>query len=278
MRHLNHLFITFLLMLCAHDATAQETNTFTVDLWPDTPAVASVNAADTARLYVFLPATPARQPRRAVLICPGGGYTHLALDYEGTAWAPYFNSMGIAAIVLKYRMPHGDRRVPVSDAEEALRVIHANADAWGIDPADIGIMGSSAGGHLATTIATHTDAALRPAFSILCYPVVSLDPALTHSGSRSNFLGADATADDEHAYSNATQVADDTPRAIVLLSADDGAVNPRNGIDYCTALLAHGVPAALHVYPSGGHGWGMRTSFLYHTDMLADLRSWLHSF
>ena len=122
-------------------------------------------------LRVFLPA-PELATGRAVVACPGGGYSHLAVDHEGYDWAPYFNKQGIALIVLKYRMPKGDRTLPISDAEAAMKIVRDSADVWNLNPNDIGIMGSSAGGHLASTIATHARPELRPNFQILFYPVI----------------------------------------------------------------------------------------------------------
>ena len=117
---------------------------------------------------------------RAVVACPGGGYSHLAVDHEGYDWAPYFNKQGIALIVLKYRMPNGDRTLPISDAEAAMKIVRDSADVWNLNPRDIGIMGSSAGGHLASTIATHAKPELRPDFQILFYPVITMDKSYTH--------------------------------------------------------------------------------------------------
>ncbi|MDR0892503.1 MAG: GDSL-type esterase/lipase family protein [Mediterranea sp.] len=226
---------------------------------------------------VFLP--PAQLATgRAVVACPGGGYQHLAMDHEGYDWAPYFNSQGIALIVLKYRMPHGNRTFPIADAEAAMKLARDSADVWNLNPRDIGIMGSSAGGHLASTIATHTQEALRPDFQILFYPVITMDKAYTHRGSHDNLLGPDASADLEKEYSNEKQVTAETPRAFLALSDDDHTVPPANGVNYYLALNKHGVPASLFVYPKGGHGWGFRAGFTYHKEMLADLTAWLNSF
>lgn len=134
---------------------------------------------DTPSLRVFLPA-PELATGRAIVACPGGGYGGLAVNHEGYDWAPYFNKQGIALIVLKYRMPHGDRTLPISDAEAAMKMARDSADVWNLNPYDIGIMGSSAGGHLASTIATHTRPELRPNFQILFYPVITMDKSYTH--------------------------------------------------------------------------------------------------
>lgn len=249
-----------------------------VPLWPAGPAVAGADAADTARVEVFLPVSAPEAGARAVVICPGGGYDHLAFDNEGRAWAAFFNARGIAAIVLKYRMPHGTAAVPVSDATEALRLTRRRAAEWHINPADVGIMGSSAGGHLATTIATHAAAADRPAFQILFYPVVSMDRAITHAGSRKHFLGADAGKEREQEFSNALHVGAATPRAFITLADDDTAVPPVNGVDYYIALTRFGIPAQIAVWPRGGHGFGMKATFPYHAEMLQALSEWLETF
>ncbi len=250
-------------------------NPIVMDLWQGKPQEKGKDAQDTARVTVYL---PTRSTGRAILICPGGGYEHLAMTYEGHDWAPFFNSMGIAAVVLKYRMPHGKTAVPISDAEQAMRLIRSHAAEWNIDPNDVGIMGFSAGGHLASTIATHAKADALPNFQILFYPVISMDPELGHMGSHNNLLGGKAKKKDEILYSNDIQVSRLTPPALILLSNDDGAVPPLNGVNYYTALHKLDIPASLIVYPTGGHGWGLKSTFAYHLEMLMNLRSWLNSF
>ena len=228
-------------------------------------------------LRVFLPA-PELATGRAVVACPGGGYSGLAVNHEGYDWAPYFNKQGIALIVLKYRMPKGDRTLPISDAEAARKMVRDSADVWNLNPNDIGIMGSSAGGHLASTIATHAPEALRPNFQILFYPVITMDKSFTHMGSHDNLLGKDASADLEKEFSNEKQVTKETPRAFIVYSDDDKVVPPANGVNYYLALNKKGVPSVLHIYPTGGHGWGIREDFLYKSEMQNELTSWLRSF
>ena len=228
-------------------------------------------------LRVFLPA-PELAKGRAVVACPGGGYSGLAVNHEGYDWAPYFNKQGIALIVLKYRMPKGDRTLPISDAEAAMKMVRDSADVWNLNPNDIGIMGSSAGGHLASTIATHAPEALRPNFQILFYPVITMDKSFTHMGSHDNLLGKDASADLEKEFSNEKQVTKETPRAFIVYSDDDKVVPPANGVNYYLALNKKGVPSVLHIYPTGGHGWGIREDFLYKSEMQNELTSWLRSF
>ena len=228
-------------------------------------------------LRVFLPA-PELATGRAVVACPGGGYSGLAVNHEGYDWAPYFNKQGIALIVLKYRMPKGDRTLPISDAEAAMKMVRDSADVWNLNPNDIGIMGSSAGGHLASTIATHAPEALRPNFQILFYPVITMDKSFTHMGSHDNLLGKDASADLEKEFSNEKQVTKETPRAFIVYSDDDKVVPPANGVNYYLALNKKGVPSVLQIYPTGGHGWGIREDFLYKSEMQNELTSWLRSF
>lgn len=228
-------------------------------------------------LRVFLPA-PELATGRAVVACPGGGYSGLAVNHEGYDWAPYFNKQGIALIVLKYRMPKGDRTLPISDAEAAMKMVRDSADVWNLNPNDIGIMGSSAGGHLASTIATHAPEALRPNFQILFYPVITMDKSFTHMGSHDNLLGKDASVDLEKEFSNEKQVTKETPRAFIVYSDDDKVVPPANGVNYYLALNNKGVPSVLHIYPTGGHGWGIREDFLYKSEMQNELTSWLRSF
>ena len=228
-------------------------------------------------LRVFLPA-PELATGRAVVACPGGGYSGLAVNHEGYDWAPYFNKQGIALIVLKYRMPKGDRTLPISDAEAAMKMVRDSADVWNLNPNDIGIMGSSAGGHLASTIATHAPEALRPNFQILFYPVITMDKSFTHMGSHDNLLGKDASADLDKEFSNEKQVTKETPRAFIVYSDDDKVVPPANGVNYYLALNKKGVPSVLHIHPTGGHGWGIREDFLYKSEMQNELTSWLRSF
>lgn len=269
----------FLLMAGLFAATfaACAQKQFSLDLWPSGAPTDNGDPADTARAYVFLPER-AKSTGRAVVICPGGGYGRLAMQHEGYDWAPFFNERGIAAVVLKYRMPHGRHEVPASDAEAALRLVRRNAAAWGIKPGEVGIMGFSAGGHLASTVATRGRGEARPDFQILFYPVISMLPDTTHRGSHDALLGADAPRRLELAYSNDLAADAATPRAFIALSDDDTGVMPLNGVSYYAALKRHGVAASLHVFPSGGHGWGMNSYFKSHDVMLRLLADWLRSF
>ena len=212
----------------------------------------------------------------AIIMCPGGGYARLAMNHEGHDMAPWLNAQGITYIVLKYRMPNGHYEVPLSDAEQAIRLVRQHAKEWNIRPDRIGIMGASAGGHLAASLATlYSSNETRPDFQILFYPVISMVPGVTHGGSRQNLLGNNPSQELEDKYTLEKQVNAHTPQAFIMLSADDGAVPPANGIHYFEALLQHQVPATLHVYPTGGHGWGFRDAFTYKRQWTGELEKWL---
>jgi acetyl esterase/lipase len=214
---------------------------------------------------------------KAVVICPGGGYAGLASRHEGTLVAQWLVKQGIAGIILKYRMPNGHKEVPLDDAQQALRYVRAHASEWGLRPDKIGIAGFSAGGHLASTASTHFSTAgvsSRPDFSILFYPVITTD-FTTHGGSRNNLLSNAPTPEDLHTFSNDKQVNVNTPPAILLLSDDDRAVLPENSIRYYQALKANGIRASLHIFPTGGHGWGLREDFTYYPQVTALLAAWL---
>ncbi len=273
-------------IFCAFSANAQQ-KPFDIDLWqnglPNSNGIDKTQPYDDSKqnfkpsIRVFLPDAN-KATGRAVVCCPGGGYSHLAMDHEGYQWASFFNERGIALIVLKYRMPHANTEVPISDAKEALRLVRENAQKWNIDPKQVGIMGSSAGGHLASIVSTHSDAATAPNFQILFYPVVTFDYTYTHKGSRHGLIGENASQEMVDLYSNEKQVTPQTPPAIMLLSDDDTVVPSPNSVNYYLALRKNNVKASMYIYPSGGHGWGIRENFKYHNEMLSDLSAWLKSF
>lgn len=271
--------LTAMLLLMSVAAFAQKGTK--MDLWPKGAPNNNGDEKDKAELTVYLPDAK-KATGRAVVCCPGGGYSHLAMDHEGHQWATFFNNQGIALIVLKYRMPHGNYKIPISDAEEALKTVRHNAVDWHIDRNNVGIMGFSAGGHLASTIATHSKADAAPNFQILFYPVITMDPAFTHKGSHDNFLGTDRSKKEmkklEYEYSNDIQVNRTTPRVFLALSDDDRAVPAANGFNYYSECYRHDVPASIHIYPTGGHGWGYRESFAFHYQMVFELKAWLDSF
>jgi acetyl esterase/lipase len=238
----------------------------------DTSDIVRVSNVQKPDLAVFLPSKK-NATGEAVIICPGGGYHILAYDWEGIDIARWLNSKGIAAFVLKYRLPVAScnivpRESPLMDAQRAMRIVRSRAAAWNVAPGKIGIMGFSAGGHLASTLSTHFDpgnpaspdpverVSCRPDFSILMYPVISFGK-FTHSGSRTALLGEDPDPELVKYYSNELQVTDDTPPAILIHAGDDPGVPVENSILYYEALQAHQVPAELHIYPSGGHGFSL---------------------
>lgn len=261
------ILLSFCVFL-ALSTQAQNTRKFTLNITHD----------GASTLTCFLPEA-AKATGRSVVVCPGGGYATLSMQHEGTDWAEYFNNQGIACFVLKYRLPHGDRSLPISDAENAIRLVRDSAASWHLNPYDVGIMGFSAGGHLASTVCTHADFASRPDFAILFYPVISMDPNKGHSGSSYNLLGQEGVKNNQlvNAYSNERQVRRHlTPPAIILLANDDRAVPPvTNGVAYYIAMRNAGNECSLHIYPEGGHGWGFNKDFKYHDIMLSDLSSWL---
>ena len=263
------------MMLVSTIAAAQKGTE--INLWPDGPRTNNGDPNDMAKVTVFLPDAK-KATGRAIVCCPGGGYTHLAWEKEGTAWAPFFNGQGIALIVLKYRMPHGNYTVPAEDAEEAMKLVRSHAEEWHINPNDIGIMGFSAGGHLASTIATHSKGKAAPNFQILFYPVISMEQGVTHQGSCDNLLGKKPKRKLIAHYSNEQHVHKSSPRAFIALASDDKAVPPVNSLAYYEELLNNKVPATLHIYPSGGHGFGILQSFTYHFEMMLELKAWLRSF
>ena len=221
---------------------------------------------------------PVKNPNgMAIIACPGGGYARLAMNHEGHDMAAWMGAQGITYVVLKYRMPNGHHEVPLSDAEQAIRLVRAHASEWGINPARIGIMGASAGGHLAASLATlYSSEETRPDFQILFYPVISMNPQVTHAGSRENLIGKNPTPELEKRYTLEKQVNARTPQAFIMLSADDRSVPPANGIHYFEALLTNGVSGcSLHVYPSGGHGWGFRDGFTFKRQWTGELEKWL---
>jgi len=226
--------------------------------------------------YQYFRVANDNQKRPCVIICPGGGYAILAAGHEGSDVAKYFNSIGVNALVLKYRIPNADNQIdktiaPLQDAQQAILLARTNAGSWGIDENKIGIMGFSAGGHLAASLANHyndvkienpTKVSLRPDFQILIYPVISFGPE-GHEGSRINLIGNASDAKTVKAidyFSNEKQITKDTPPAFLVHSKDDDAVPVANAIHYYDNLIANKVPAELYLYEKGGHGYGMKNS------------------
>ncbi len=243
-----------------------------VTIW-DTSDIVRVRNVQKPDIAIFLPSKK-NASGEAVVICPGGGYHILAYDLEGSDIARWLNSKGIAAFVLKYRLPGSSNNIvpelsPLMDAQRALRMVRANANKWNVDPGKIGIMGFSAGGHLASTLSTHYDAgdkdspdpveqiSCRPDFSILIYPVISFSDDVTHRGSRTSLLGENPDPKLVEYYSNELQITEDTPPAILIHSADDAAVPVQNSLLYYDAIRKNSHQSELHVYPYGGHGYSL---------------------
>ncbi len=251
-------------------------------LWDENPADTSAVKIEAIRANDFTcdPAITAYVPKKpngkAIIMCPGGAYAWEAMDHEGHGMAEWFNSQGITYVVLKYRLPQGKYEIPLTDAEQAVRLVRSHAAEWGVDPSKVGIMGASAGGHLASTLATHySSKETRPDFQVLFYPVITMDPTYTHGGSRANLLGENPSKELQDKYSNELQVTPDTPKAFIMLSSDDGAVPVANGVNYYMALLKNNVRASLHAYPEGGHGWGYGDGFIYKHQWKEELEKWL---
>lgn len=262
MKHLKKFAMAFVFCLAGTAAVSAQT---------DEPRMIKI---DNPKMTVFLPAKNLATGR-AVVAYPGGGYHFHATGHEGFDWVPFYNNLGIAYAVVEYSFPNGNKSLPYNDAIAAIKLVRDSAEVWHINPHDVGVMGSSAGGHLASTVATHADSLTRPDFQILFYPVISMDKKITHKGSRNRLLGENAKEADVLEYSNELKVTKDTPRAIMLLSDDDKTVDPDNSVRYYNALHAAGVSASIIIYPTGAHGWGYKRAFKYHDAMLAQLTAWL---
>lgn len=241
-------------------------------LWPEgAPGAQGSEEVDQPALWVFLP--PAETANgAAVVICPGGGYAHLAYGHEGKEIAEWFNARGVAAFVLRYRLaPRYQHPAPMQDVQRALRTVRARAEFWRLDPQRVGVMGFSAGGHLASTAATHFDAgqsdasdpiekvSCRPDFAILCYPVVAFGTEYVHGGSQKNLLGTAPDAALVELLANHKQVTPQTPPTFMFHTNADTAVVPENSVLFFLALRKAKVPAELHIYESGRHGLGLAT-------------------
>lgn len=226
-------------------------------------------------LFIYTPDKD-KNTGKAVILCPGGAYSGLAIDHEGHDIAKWLASEGVTGIVLKYRMPHGDSSLPIEDANNAVKIVKGMSDKLGINKGGVGLAGFSAGGHLASTVATHwTDSIERPDFSILFYPVISSRKDCIHAFSFANLLGEKATASDYAEYSNELQVNPSTPPTLLLLSDDDNAVPSMNSVLYYEALKRNGVDAAIYIFPVGGHGWGYKDSFPYKDAWKSLMLSWI---
>jgi acetyl esterase/lipase len=262
----------------------------TLALWEKgAPDAIGKEPADIPNVRVFLPSKD-KATGAAVVICPGGGYGHLADTYEGVDVAHWFNSIGVAGVVLKYRLaPRYHHPAPLQDAQRALRTVRRHAAEWGIDPGRVGILGFSAGGHLAATASTHFDEGdpkaedpverfgSRPDFSILVYAVITLTDPSTHRGSRNNLLGKSPDPNLVEDLSNEKRVTARTPPAFLVHSSEDTAVPPENSILYYQACRKARVPAELHIFEKGRHGLGMGPRELPFSAWPSLCATWLRS-
>lgn len=276
------ILLTNLLLFSLVSLIAQQDSLY---LWPDGArfakendlqetftfrGVVRVEDVTNPMLTVFLPSKE-KATGASVIICPGGGYRILAIDHEGYEFARWFNERGIAAFVLKYRLPNDEAMdhkeiVPLMDTQQAFRIVRKNAKKWKVDPNKVGILGFSAGGHLASTAGTHfmdivggikDTTNVRPDFMILGYPVITFDPAYYHGGSRRALIGEHPTMEMVDRFSNEKRVTDLTPPTFLVHATDDGSVPVENSIHFYLALRKHGIPAEMHIYEQGGHGFGM---------------------
>ena len=245
---------------------AQTARKFTLNLTDD----------GKAQMVCFLPQTSSG---KAIVGVPGGGYSVLSNSHEGYLASDWLNQQGIAYFVVNYRLPDGDRTKPMGDVERGIRIVRDSAHAWGINPHDVGIMGFSAGGHLASVISTHSDFDVRPDFTILFYPVISMDERVSHKWSCRNFLGEEGQKDPNLVRDFSTDKAVRrhlTPPAIIIMASDDRLVPPvTNGVAYYSAMRNAGNECAMYIYPTGDHGFGFGPWFKYHDQMLTDLGNWL---
>jgi acetyl esterase/lipase len=244
-------------------------------------------------IEIYLPSKSIRTGK-AVVIFPGGGYRFLAYDWEGTDFAKALNASGIAAFVLKYRLPTSESIIdpkwaPLQDAQRAIRLVRYYAKKWAINPNQVGIMGFSAGGHLATTLGTHFDKetldesndpinelSARPDFMALIYPVITFDKKHYHGGSKNNLIGPNASADLVDEFSNDLNVNPNTPPSFLVHSADDKAVPIANSLLFYNALIKNGVSAEMHLYPKGGHGYALAIGKGSLEDWPQLLFNWIH--
>ena len=239
-------------------ACAQQTRPSTELLWPEgAPGALGNTDADKPSLTFFV-VPAAKTVGAGVIVCPGGGYHDLAMDHEGVQIAEWLNSLGISAFVLKYRLgPRYHHPIELGDAQQAVRIVRSRAKEFGIASNRLGIWGFSAGGHLASSASTHFDSATRPDFAILAYPVISMRPPFTHTGSHQNLLGDHPGEALENLLSNETQVTPQTPPTFIWHTQDDNVVPVENSIMYYEALQKAGVPAEMHIFAHGPHGTGL---------------------
>ena len=287
--------ILIMAILVASTAMAQEKNTpkyyqdETIVIWDNNKAPHSnglegeayekdpyrlVNTTK-AVLYVYN-ADPAKATGQAVVICPGGGYAKLSMDQEGYLMAQWLAKNGIAAFVLEYRLPNGHKEVPLEDTVEAIRIVRKKAKKWNLDPEKVGVMGFSAGGHLAASVSNLPEVKDRPNFSILFYPVLTANDFTSHKGSFRNLLGKKHSEGEADEWAMDKVASETTPPTILILSDDDTTVPAAGAAMYYAALRYNGVKASMYVFPTGGHGWGNYDTFSYQKEWQHLLLRWLN--
>lgn len=279
------ILISFLLTSVAASAQfGRPAPVDTVKLWPDgAPNAFTIPGPESGFLVfrahdyeeAFLEVYPAKEPNGlCVIMCPGGAYIMESQTYEGRDLKDWFNARGITYCMLQYRLPVGHSDVPLSDAEQAMRVMRSKAKELGITK--IGIAGNSAGGHLAASLATmYSSPETRPDFQILMYPVITMEESFTNMLSRDALLGKNPSQALVDQYSCEKHVTEDTPPAFIFLCSDDPDVMPLNSLRYYEQLINHKVSATMHIYPTGGHGFGWKDSMIYKSSWVRDLEDWL---
>ena len=247
----------------------------TIPVWPNGAPNAFESPEGTKFTEATLEIYPAREPNGyCIIACPGGGYAVMSDTHEGRDFKDWFTTRGFTFCLLEYRLPYGHHDVPLSDVQEAIRIMRGRKD-LGIE--HVGVMGCSAGGHLASTAATHfTSPENRPEFQILFYPVTTMDLSYTHMGSREGLLGKNPSQELVDLYSNDKQVTKDTPPALILLSSDDFLVPVKNSLVYYQALVDHKVSASMHIWPTGGHGYGI-SERIFKPELFAEIERWLNT-
>ena len=273
---MNRLFLLFMCLASTNLAFGQDE---VIPLWPNgTPNLVNRTQQEVVEMKngkidkikkVVKPEIAVYKPKgtstgTTIIICPGGGYNFLSYTNEGTEIAEWLSGLGITAVILKYRLPDkklfkNSSEVPLMDALQAIKLVRSKASSWQIDPDKVGIIGFSAGGHVAASASTlYTSSAVRPDFSILIYPVITMDQSFTHPWSRSTLIGNNPNSDKIQRFSLEQHVTKDTPPAFVLHSNDDAFVPSQNSTEYHNALVKNGLDKSeLHLMPNGGHGYGL---------------------
>ncbi len=247
----------------------------TVKIWPNGAPNAYQAPEGSKSIEAYMEVYPAREPNGyCIIACPGGGYAVMSDTHEGRDFKEWFNARGYTFCLLEYRLPRGHHDVPLSDLQEAIRIMRSRKD-LGIE--HVGVMGCSAGGHLASTAATHfTSQEDRPEFQILFYPVITMDLAYTHRGSYDGLLGENPSQELVDLYSNEKHVTPETSPALIFLSSDDFLVPVHNSILYYEELVRNRVSASMHIYPTGGHGWGW-SERIFKPEFTAEMERWLNT-